>query len=173
MQSVANIARVLTQLIPRFILPSAIFLLVAASSQAQPIPLADKRVHMGVATCAGSTCHGAVEPWKGSNIRQNEFVLWQRKDKHAKAYQALLSDRSKRIARNLGLKSAQTAKICLDCHADNVPLNQRHRSFQLSDGVTSLPEFLARRQERCGSVLGFSQPLDHGNITMRRDSIRN
>lgn len=136
MQSVANLARVSTRLISLFLLSGAVFLLAAASSQAAPLPLVDKRVHMGVATCAGSTCHGAVEPWKGSNIKQNEFVLWQRKDKHAKAYQTLLSDRSKRIAQNLGLKSAQTAKICLDCHADNVPSKQRHRSFQISDGVT-------------------------------------
>lgn len=102
----------------------------------EPLPIADKDSHMGVFSCAGSTCHGAVQPWQNANVLQNEFVTWQRKDKHAKAYQVLLDERSKRIARNLGLKSAHTAKICLDCHADNVPQARRHRTFQMTDGVT-------------------------------------
>ena len=91
---------------------------------------------MGVASCAGSTCHGAVQPWQGSRVLQNEFITWQRKDKHAKAYQVLLNDRSKRIARNLGLEAAHTAKICLNCHADNPPQERQHRTFQIADGVS-------------------------------------
>ena len=111
-------------------------LAISATAQSQSLPFIDKDVHMGVATCAGSTCHGAIEPLKGINILQNEFITWQRKDKHAKAYQVLLNERSKRIARNLGLKSAETAPLCLNCHADNVPLERPHRTFQISDGVT-------------------------------------
>ncbi|MFQ5763763.1 MAG: multiheme c-type cytochrome [Rhodospirillales bacterium] len=101
-----------------------------------PLPIADKDSHMGVFSCSGSTCHGAVQPWQNANVLQNEFVTWQRKDKHAKAYQVLLDERSKRIARNLGLKSAHTAKICLDCHADNVSQARRHQTFQMTDGVS-------------------------------------
>ena len=108
-----------------------------ALAQAEaPVPLVDKDVHMGVATCAGSTCHGAIESIPGVFILQNEYVTWQRHDKHAKAYQVLLNDRSKRIAANLGLEAAHKAKICLDCHADNPPQKRRHRTFQLTDGVT-------------------------------------
>ena len=107
-----------------------------AAGQATPVPFMDKDVHMGVATCAGSTCHGAVEPLPGIGVQQDEFITWQRHDKHAKAYEVLLNDRSKRIARNLGLKSAHTAPLCLDCHADNVPMERRHRTFQITDGVT-------------------------------------
>ncbi len=92
-------------------------------------------IHLGVASCAGSTCHGSVEPWKMSNVLQNEYVTWQREDKHAKAYEVLLNDRSKRIARNLGLPDAHTAEVCLDCHADNVPVDKRGTTFQISDGV--------------------------------------
>ena len=33
------------------------------------------------------------------------------------------------------MPSATTAKICLDCHADNVPSDKRGPKFQLSDGV--------------------------------------
>ncbi len=91
--------------------------------------------HLGVTSCAGSTCHGAVEPWKDSTVLQNEYITWQRQDKHAKAYQVLLNERSQRIAKNLGLPNAHTAEICLDCHADNPAANKRGRQFQVSDGV--------------------------------------
>ncbi len=33
------------------------------------------------------------------------------------------------------MPSATTAKVCLDCHADNVPSDKRGPKFQLSDGV--------------------------------------
>lgn len=115
------------------------FLMIGAYFPAtadSPLPIVDKDIHMGVFSCAGSTCHGAAQPWKNVNILQNEYVTWQRRDKHAKAYEVLLNQDSKRIARNLGLKSAETADICLDCHADNVSANRRHRTFQLSDGVS-------------------------------------
>jgi hypothetical protein len=106
-----------------------------AGAQDPKTPFAAADTHLGVTSCAGSTCHGAVEPFKGSNVLQNEYATWQRQDKHARAYAVLLNDRSKRIARNLGLENAHTAKVCLDCHADNVPENTRGRQFQLSDGV--------------------------------------
>jgi hypothetical protein len=92
-------------------------------------------VHLGVASCAGSTCHGAVQPLKGSSVAQNEYITWSRKDKHAKAYAVLGEERSQRIARNLGLGDARTAQICLDCHADNPPADKRGPQFQISDGV--------------------------------------
>ena len=100
-----------------------------------PLPQSGEDMHLGVATCAGSTCHGAIEPFANSPVLQNEFISWQRKDSHSEAYNVLLNEQSKRIAQNLGLKSAQTAKICLDCHADNVPVDKRGKRFQISDGV--------------------------------------
>ena len=116
---------------------AAISLWLSASAGAQPaLPISDRDAHMGVATCSGSTCHGAVAAMPGIGIMQNEFVTWQRRDKHAEAYKVLLNERSKRIARNLGLENAHTAPICLDCHADNVASNRRHTTFQISDGVT-------------------------------------
>ena len=111
-------------------------LAISVTAQGQSLPFVDKDIHMGVATCAGSTCHGAVEALKGVGVLQNEFITWQRNDKHAKAYSVLLNERSKRIARNLGLKAAHTAPLCLNCHADNVPKERRHRTFQITDGVT-------------------------------------
>ena len=52
-------------------------------------------VHLGVTSCAGSTCHGATSPWKGSTVLQNEYITWDRYDPHSKAYSVLLNDVSK------------------------------------------------------------------------------
>jgi len=93
-------------------------------------------IHLGVASCAGSNCHGAARPYLNSTVEQNEYSIWSREDKHSKAYTVLLGSRSKRIAKNLGLsKSAEKSKICLDCHADNIPESLRGKRFDISDGV--------------------------------------
>ncbi|MGQ0585863.1 MAG: multiheme c-type cytochrome [Gammaproteobacteria bacterium] len=93
---------------------------------------ADKQ--LGVASCAGSACHGAAR-MAGNVVRQDEYLIWQRKDQHARAYATLRTERSRRIAANLGLADATTAPMCLTCHADPVPVEQRGGRFQLSDGV--------------------------------------
>lgn len=98
-------------------------------------PQIDAQKHLGVATCASSVCHGKGKPVDNENVMLNEYRTWSTEDPHARAYQTLLSKESKRIARNLGLKSAHTAKICLDCHADNVPADKRGPKFQINDGV--------------------------------------
>ncbi len=110
-----------------------------APAPAAPPPLpyqsADKTV--GVVNCANSLCHGSVQPIKDSNVLQTEYVTWSRVDKHARSYKVLLDEASKRIARNLGLaKPPHEEKICLDCHAHNVPAAQRGERFKLEDGVT-------------------------------------
>lgn len=109
------------------------------SVQAKEIKLpaygADK--HLGIKTCSGSTCHGATRPLKGSPVLQNEFFTWKRKDQHSKAYRHLKNDQSRQIAKNLRLKKpAHQSKICLDCHADNVPRHKQGKRFQISDGVS-------------------------------------
>ncbi|MFN7551887.1 MAG: multiheme c-type cytochrome [Pseudomonadota bacterium] len=92
--------------------------------------------HLGVASCASSVCHGATQAFRESNVMQNEFALWQEFDPHAtKAWQALTGAEGQAIARKLGLGDATAAKVCLDCHADNVPAGQRGEKFQVSDGV--------------------------------------
>lgn len=91
--------------------------------------------HLGVASCASATCHGSATPLDGGVVPQNEVTVWQTLDKHAQAYNLLFNEQSKRIARNLGLPDAHTAKICLDCHADNPPAERRGPQFQITDGV--------------------------------------
>ncbi len=96
---------------------------------------ADANMHLGVATCAGNTCHGSVKPFADTPIPQNEYFVWQRKDFHAHAYETLLSPRSVQIARKMGLADASTARECLSCHSDNVPTAQRGPRFVASDGI--------------------------------------
>ena len=107
--------------------------LVAA--QASDLPQYSGGVHLGVASCAGSTCHGNLKGTTASNVMENEFITWQRFDKHARAYEVLLTNESKRIAANLGLKNAHEADMCLDCHADNPAPEMRGPKFQLTDGI--------------------------------------
>ena len=77
--------------------------------------------HLGVASCAGSTCHGRLEA-DGTVVRQDEVLRWQEPSspagKHSQAYSALLGQRSAQIARNLGIGKASSAPMCLGCHAD-------------------------------------------------------
>src|SRR4030095_2823343 len=102
---------------------------------ALPYHAADKSV--GVVNCANSLCHGSVQPIKDSNVLQTEYVTWSRVDKHARSYRPLLNDQSLRTARNLGLsKPPSEEKLCLDCHAHNVPVALRGERFKFDDGVS-------------------------------------
>jgi len=108
-------------------------LTLAAPAAAQSMSSDAK--HLGVQSCAGNNCHGAVNRLPNSHVPQDEYLVWSQKDKHAQAFAVLSNDRSKRIAKNLGLADATKAPLCLDCHADNVPENLRGAPFQISDGV--------------------------------------
>ncbi len=110
-------------------------LLVLPLTAGAELPDKAANKHMGVATCATSQCHGSAVPREGSNVMQNEYVTWTQDDPHSRAYETLGNDQSKAIAARLGLRAAHTAKICLDCHADNVADEKRGEKFQLSDGV--------------------------------------
>ena len=99
------------------------------------LPVIAEDRHMGVATCASSVCHGSTTERSGGRILQNEYVTWWQQDPHARAYQTLLSDASRRMANKLGIGPAHEAPACLACHADAVPEAQRGPRFQLSDGV--------------------------------------
>lgn len=115
---------------------AALLCACAAHAGGAPLPEESPRQSLGVGSCASSTCHGAAEAWKGSNVLQTEYHSWLRGDKHARAYAVLLNGRSREIAARLGLKEpAHRAAICLDCHAHNVPAARREKEFVLSDGV--------------------------------------
>lgn len=75
---------------------------------------------LGAGACAAEACHGSAAAWEGK-IDRNEYTLWKTKDRHARAYETLMSERSRRIARNLGIEAAHSAQRCLDCHAYSGP----------------------------------------------------
>ena len=98
-------------------------------------PVLDGQVHNGVATCAGSMCHGAVKKHKQTDIQHNEYILWDRRDAHSRAYSKLFNEDFKAITRKLGLKEPYEEPVCLACHASNVPESLRGSKFLMSDGI--------------------------------------
>ena len=112
------------------------FILAAGTfAHAAELPQNSTQIHMGVATCAASQCHGSAIPRDGTGVLQNEYVTWTQADPHSRAYEVLSNEQSRLIAARLGIGRAREATICLDCHTDNVPANKRGEKFQLSDGV--------------------------------------
>ena len=109
-----------------------------APSQDTPRP----GLYVGAVSCASGSCHGnpkAKSP-DGPNfaVRQNEYFTWVKYDKHAKAYNVLLEDKSKRIIQNMvelkGKKPHET-QLCLDCHALNAK-DAQARPLDMSQGVS-------------------------------------
>lgn len=92
----------------------------------------------GVASCAGSTCHGRAEG-NGAVVRQDEIATWQEPSSasgaHSRAYAVLAGRRGQQIATSLGLGPATQATECLGCHATFAPSAKRGPRFQLTDGV--------------------------------------
>mgnify|MGYP001796569543 CR=1 FL=1 len=100
--------------------------------------MASEARYEGVATCAGSTCHGRAEG-NGAVVRQDEISTWQspssQSGAHSRAYAVLAGRRGQQIADSLGLGPATQAADCLGCHATFAPKSQRGPRFSLSDGV--------------------------------------
>jgi Cytochrome c554 and c-prime len=96
-------------------------------------------LYMGVGSCAAVQCHGSLRELTTSKagVRQTEHPHWLFKEKHAKAYEVLLKDRSLVMAKNLKMAEppAQSER-CLVCHAMYAPKESRGPKFQLEDGVS-------------------------------------
>jgi hypothetical protein len=107
--------------------------LAAAPAPTPAAPMPDR--HLGVADCAGSTCHGSTRPFADRRIRQDEYFIWQRKDRHGEAFETLLGERSRRITANLGWGAPQQAEGCLVCHAHAPPAAIRGPRFLVEDGI--------------------------------------
>jgi len=92
----------------------------------------------GVASCAGSTCHGRPEG-NGKVVRQDELAHWQdpasQGGAHSRAYAVLAGKRGQQIAASLGLGDAASAPACLGCHATNAPAALRGDRYLQTDGV--------------------------------------
>jgi hypothetical protein len=115
----------------------ALALSVFSSAYSAALPPDNGHKNLGNVTCSNSFCHDAKVPWKTSAVPQNEFTTFNSKDAHGKAYKSLLGERSQAIAKRLGLKNpAHEEKLCLDCHANNVAVELRGRSFKIEEGVS-------------------------------------
>ena len=104
-------------------------ILVAQRAQA-------RAVHEGVASCAGSTCHGRQEA-TGPRVRQNEVISWSNPASvagaHSRAWTVLAGPRAQAIGRRLGIANVQASAACINCHGDPAPA--RGPKWQLADGV--------------------------------------
>lgn len=112
-------------------LAAALLLVLAVSA---PAAQAGADRHQGVASCAGSTCHGATRPLGTHGIRQDEYFVWQQRDPHSRAHLALAADRGRRIGARLGI-DATRAPECLACHADAATPEQRGERWLAGDGI--------------------------------------
>jgi hypothetical protein len=100
--------------------------------------LPGNNVHMGVASCGGTTCHGRQEA-DGKVVRQDEILRWQDPASpggaHSRAFAVLSEPRGRDIAARLGIGPATSAGECLGCHADAPRTALRGAQFRVSDGV--------------------------------------
>jgi len=106
----------------------------ASAADANTTNIADYK-HLGVATCGTSTCHGKASAQPNKHVALNEYRTWIQEDRHAQAYRTLESQASKAMAAKLGIANAAAAKVCLDCHSDNIAAAMRGPKFQIDDGV--------------------------------------
>jgi len=107
-------------------------------SGSQPLQAQSSYTFTGVASCAGSTCHGRSEG-NGAIVRQDEIATWQSPSAvsgaHSRAFNVLNGRRGRQIVASLGYNGQQEAENCYGCHATYAPASQRGPKFQLDDGV--------------------------------------
>ena len=87
--------------------------------------------HLGVGSCAGSTCHGR-QVATGAIVRQDELMHWQDASSpagaHSRAWRVLAGPRARNMGARLGIADVQHAPQCLGCHAES-------QGVRLADGI--------------------------------------
>lgn len=115
-----------------------LFAVLISAPEARSNAVAAEGAHLGVASCAGSTCHGRMAG-DGPVVRQDEISKWQEPSTqggaHSRAYAVLSNSRSQFIARNLGISDASSAPMCLGCHSSVAVAGGGAFRYQTSDGV--------------------------------------
>ncbi|MET0179844.1 MAG: multiheme c-type cytochrome [Novosphingobium sp.] len=98
----------------------AALLVVPAPLSAQQAAGEVRRAHTGVASCAGSTCHGR-SIGDGTPVRQDELLRWQEESSptgaHSRAYRVIREPRGQAIIRRMNLDEAGVRRECLGCHS--------------------------------------------------------
>lgn len=114
------------------------FAVISAFAPADSLQAQNSHSFTGVASCAGSTCHGRSEG-NGAVVRQDEIATWQEPSAvsgaHSRAVAVLGSRRGQQITASLGMGDAREAQACLGCHATFAPVSERGAKFRLDDGV--------------------------------------
>ncbi len=64
---------------------ATLLMLLLPFANAAELPETGAQVHLGVATCAASQCHGSAIPRDATGVLQNEYVTWTQSDPHSKA----------------------------------------------------------------------------------------
>ena len=137
-----------------------LFLVGPKGAQALVQSGAGEAGYVGVATCGGTTCHGRSRA-DGEIVRQDEIQLWQdpatAAGAHSRAWAVLREERSREIARRLGIGDPASADMCLGCHASPASLRgaagNRGPRYQQNDGVG------------CESCHGAAGPRSSGWLT--------
>ena len=111
---------------------------IGAAPEARSNATASEGAHLGVASCAGSTCHGRMAG-DGPVVRQDEIARWQEPSTqggaHSRAFAVLSNSRSQFIARNLGIADASSSAMCLGCHSSTASAAGGSFRYQTTDGV--------------------------------------
>ena len=98
----------------------AAVLVAPAPLNAQQSAAETRRAHSGVASCAGSTCHGR-SIGDGTPVRQDELLRWQEESSptgaHSRAYRVIREARGQAIIRRMNLDDAGVRRECLGCHS--------------------------------------------------------
>jgi len=115
-----------------------------AAGRAQPDgarrePAAQKFAYLGAASCSSTACHNNGGP---AGSPRSEYSTWMLHDRHVRAFDALLTERSKRIVMNYrGLKDIKEARpekdlTCLQCHSLDPLAAQQGERIAYEDGVS-------------------------------------
>jgi hypothetical protein len=174
---IASIGRLFAAVV-LIVLAAMLLVGLAAPVVAAPGAAHAGAVFEGVASCAGSTCHGRPEG-NGAVVRQDELAHWQdpasQTGAHSRALRVLASPRGMRIAATLGLGPAPSAPACLGCHATWAPAAHQGARYQLSDGIGceschgAASGWLASHYTVRGS---HADNVAHGMIALDRPAVR-
>ena len=123
---------------PRLGLSSTLALLAVAGlhgAELQPAAQAEGK-YTGAGSCSSPACHGSIKPRTDSSVWQNEYSIWVVKDKHTKAFNVLTGTLGLQMGHLLGIDHPDQDHKCLVCHALDVPIEKKARSFDSNDGVS-------------------------------------
>lgn len=110
-------------------------MLTIQAAETQPAQPSVPGKYTGPGSCSSTSCHGGVQPRNETTVLQNEYSTWAVRDKHTHAYIVLTNDVGKRMGRILNIQPEKNKK-CTDCHALEVPLEQKAKTFDSNDGVS-------------------------------------